>query len=107
MLTGTSPVTFWRSSMVRERLRHGSPGLLVLPFVLVAILVPISLWIIGGVTIQSGNRAGAWFLVGAVLSLIAWIVSLRGFFKVGPNEAKVMQLFGAYAGTAKEPGLRW
>jgi len=26
---------------------------------------------------------------------------------VGPNEAKVLQLFASYAGTAKEPGLRW
>ena len=24
-----------------------------------------------------------------------------------PNEARVLQLFGAYAGTAREPGLRW
>jgi regulator of protease activity HflC (stomatin/prohibitin superfamily) len=32
---------------------------------------------------------------------------MRGFFTVAPNEAKVLQLFGSYAGTAKAPGLRW
>ncbi len=30
-----------------------------------------------------------------------------GLFMVHPNEAKVLQLFGKYVGTAKEPGLRW
>lgn len=30
-----------------------------------------------------------------------------GFFMVHPNEARVLQLFGAYVGTAREPGLRW
>ena len=30
-----------------------------------------------------------------------------GLFMVHPNEAKVLQLFGRYVGTAKEPGLRW
>jgi regulator of protease activity HflC (stomatin/prohibitin superfamily) len=32
---------------------------------------------------------------------------LKGFFKVAPNEAKVLQLFGNYVGTGKVPGLRW
>jgi regulator of protease activity HflC (stomatin/prohibitin superfamily) len=35
--------------------------------------------------------------------LIMWF----GFFMVQPNEARVLQLFGAYVGTAREPGLRW
>jgi regulator of protease activity HflC (stomatin/prohibitin superfamily) len=30
-----------------------------------------------------------------------------GFFMVHPNEAKVLQLFGKYAGTVHEPGLKW
>ena len=30
-----------------------------------------------------------------------------GLFLVNPNEAKVLQLFGRYVGTAKAPGLRW
>ena len=36
-----------------------------------------------------------------------WIFVLKGFFMVAPNEAKVLQLFGDYVGTAKVPGLRW
>jgi regulator of protease activity HflC (stomatin/prohibitin superfamily) len=38
-----------------------------------------------------------------IIVLILW----AGFFMVHPNEAKVLQLFGSYAGTAREPGLRW
>ncbi|MGN2245775.1 SPFH domain-containing protein [Frateuria sp. GZRR35] len=32
---------------------------------------------------------------------------LKGFFQVAPNEAQVMQLFGRYAGSVREEGLRW
>ena len=32
---------------------------------------------------------------------------LIGLFTVSPNEAKVLQLFGNYKGTVREPGLRW
>jgi regulator of protease activity HflC (stomatin/prohibitin superfamily) len=35
--------------------------------------------------------------------LILWF----GFFMVHPNQARVLQLFGAYVGTARQPGLRW
>jgi regulator of protease activity HflC (stomatin/prohibitin superfamily) len=31
----------------------------------------------------------------------------RGFFQVQPNQGMVMLLFGRYAGTARETGLRW
>lgn len=41
--------------------------------------------------------------IGSIISLILWF----GFFMVHPNEAKVLQLFGKYAGSAYEPGLRW
>jgi len=35
------------------------------------------------------------------------VFGMVGLFMVHPNEAKVLQLFGRYVGTAKEPGLRW
>jgi regulator of protease activity HflC (stomatin/prohibitin superfamily) len=38
---------------------------------------------------------------------VACIVGLTGLFTVGPNEAKVLQFFGNYTGTVREPGLRW
>jgi regulator of protease activity HflC (stomatin/prohibitin superfamily) len=41
----------------------------------------------------------------AVFALAAFLQG--GLFVVNPNEAKVLQLFGRYVGTVKEPGLRW
>jgi regulator of protease activity HflC (stomatin/prohibitin superfamily) len=41
-------------------------------------------------------------VLGATDALMAF-----GFFMVAPNQARVLQLFGDYVGTAKTPGLRW
>ena len=41
--------------------------------------------------------------LASVIVLILWF----GLFMVHPNEAKVLQLFGQYVGTAHEAGLRW
>ena len=39
--------------------------------------------------------------------IAASLLGLAGLFTVAPNEGQVLQLFGAYRGTAKEEGLRW
>ena len=46
-------------------------------------------------------------IVAAILATIVDIVLLCGLFIVNPNEGKVLQLFGRYVGTVREPGLRW
>ncbi|HSD68417.1 MAG TPA: SPFH domain-containing protein [Woeseiaceae bacterium] len=46
-------------------------------------------------------------LIAAMLFTIVVVILWAGFFMVHPNEAKVLQLFGSYVGTAREPGLRW
>ncbi len=46
-------------------------------------------------------------LVVALLFTVVVVILWAGFFMVHPNEAKVLQLFGSYVGTAREPGLRW
>ena len=43
----------------------------------------------------------------ACLLLLGSTLGLGGLFIVNPNEAKVLQLFGKYVGTARQPGLRW
>ncbi len=50
----------------------------------------------------------------SVVQVIVWAVALlfiligyAGFFMVNPNEARVLQLFGKYVGTARRPGLRY
>ena len=46
-------------------------------------------------------------LVVAIVVELVSILGLVGLFVVNPNEGKVLQLFGDYKGTAKDPGLRW
>ena len=41
------------------------------------------------------------------LTLMVGFMMLLGLFTVNPNEGRVLQLFGAYRGTVKTPGLRW
>lgn len=41
--------------------------------------------------------------IATVIALICWF----GFFMVNPKEARVLQLFGKYAGTVHSSGLRW
>ena len=42
-------------------------------------------------------------IFASIITFICWF----GFFMVHPNEGKVLQLFGKYAGTSRNPGLRW
>jgi regulator of protease activity HflC (stomatin/prohibitin superfamily) len=50
--------------------------------------------------------AGLWILLNALATLVL-IVLFCGFFTVQPNNGVVVQLFGRYIGTVREPGLRW
>jgi len=45
--------------------------------------------------------------VAALLLLMAGLGCYHGLMFVYPNEARVLMLFGAYKGTAREPGWRW
>jgi regulator of protease activity HflC (stomatin/prohibitin superfamily) len=48
-----------------------------------------------------------WGIVSAILIGIVLLISLGGFFTVAPNEGKVLQFFGKYVGTVRDPGPRW
>jgi regulator of protease activity HflC (stomatin/prohibitin superfamily) len=57
--------------------------------------------------IQGAREASAVAIIGWIVALLGSMLLLAGLFVVNPNEAKVLQLFGRYAGTVKRPGLRW
>lgn len=92
--------------MVRERLRHGYPGIPLILLAIVAVYIPVRLFMAGARAIDRGDSPVVFF-VGAFLFIVLEIFLLRGFFVVAPNEAQVLQLFGDYAGSAKVAGLRW
>jgi regulator of protease activity HflC (stomatin/prohibitin superfamily) len=61
---------------------------------------------------QLASAAGVFFLPGFIkilMGLVAIVIFVCwfGFYMVQPNQGKVLQLFGQYAGTDRETGLRW
>lgn len=88
--------------MIREIERSAVSGWFVIPLQLIVLVVSILGFIQAVAPPASGWMAVVWVLVW-VLNILGWL----GFFLVNPNEAKVLQLFGSYAGTVKAPGLRW
>jgi regulator of protease activity HflC (stomatin/prohibitin superfamily) len=87
--------------MIRERDRHGLAGLPVVVVLLVIAAASLYL-LIQGVRFGPARVVVAGALLEALVAFLA-----IGFFMVNPNEARVLQFFGDYAGTAKVPGLRW
>jgi hypothetical protein len=84
-----------------EKLVSTLPGLLMLPVLLAAAFAFLRFGILA---FQAGTPIpGFLYLFAAFVS----VFSLGGLFVVNPNEARVLQLFGDYVGTAKEDGLRW
>ncbi|MEZ6140657.1 MAG: SPFH domain-containing protein [Zavarzinella sp.] len=49
--------------------------------------------------------AGLHAAVFAIPLILLWLLGLAGFIVVNPNEARVITLFGKYAGTVKDSGL--
>jgi regulator of protease activity HflC (stomatin/prohibitin superfamily) len=56
---------------------------------------------------MSGVSESAAGIILAILGFIASLVVFVGLKVVNPNEARVLQLFGSYSGTVRQPGLRW
>ena len=87
--------------MVRERAYNGIPGL---PMLLVLLLVDAALvWML---VMNIRSESAPEIVFAAVMIALATFLT-AGLFMVNPNEAKVLQLFGEYKGTAKVQGLRW
>jgi regulator of protease activity HflC (stomatin/prohibitin superfamily) len=88
-------------TMIRERDNHGIPGIPVL-LLLLALLAGAVYLLVQAIRFESLP-----VLFTAIPSLVVLAFLLVGLFLVNPNEAKVLQLFGKYVGTARVPGLRW
>ncbi len=89
--------------MIREKQVTAASGWLAL-----GILIPLMILIVAAIVLEA--RTGepvAWHIILLALLAAADGVSLGGLFVVNPNEGQVLQLFGSYAGTVKDPGLRW
>jgi regulator of protease activity HflC (stomatin/prohibitin superfamily) len=87
--------------MIRERQVNALPGL---PVLLVLLAVDIAAIY---ALVDAAQDGSATMIAVCVIATIVATFLMAGLFVVNPNEAKVLQLFGAYAGTVKNPGLRW
>jgi len=89
------------SQIMREVLVIPKPGLGMLALFLGGLVVAVLVFMAG-----AGLPSPVLLILG-ILSAVVCVFGLIGLFTVSPNEAKVLQLFGNYQGTVREPGLRW
>lgn len=87
--------------MIREKPRSTPSGWLALPLLLL-----LAGFALAGL-VRAAQLDALWPAVAFVLMLVTALVCLGGLFVINPNEARVLQLFGAYVGSARTPGLRW
>jgi regulator of protease activity HflC (stomatin/prohibitin superfamily) len=87
--------------MIREKVRKVSSGYLMLVVLVIAQLAT-AYGIYRAVLAESVPG-----IIAAVFASVVVLIMWAGLFMIHPNEAKVLQLFGKYVGTAHEPGLKW
>lgn len=84
-----------------KRIRAGSGWLPLVVCLFLLLGSPAAL-----VWLARGSAAGLWVAAG-VVGILAGVVMLFGFQAVQPNQARVLLLFGDYAGSLVESGFFW
>jgi regulator of protease activity HflC (stomatin/prohibitin superfamily) len=94
---------------LQERHIDGLAGLPTLVVGVVALVVGIGIFgqLLSGVIQHRRSAAIVPLYLGALLLVGLGIAAIRGLIAVAPGEARVVQLFGSYAGTVRGSGLRW
>lgn len=88
---------------IQERAAFGTNGYPM--FALGLGIIALGSWLF--IANVSDNPQYPWLIVLGVILFLIGIFVLTGLFVVQPNETKVLTLFGKYAGTVKQDGLRW
>jgi regulator of protease activity HflC (stomatin/prohibitin superfamily) len=89
---------------VTEQPARFLPGLLMVALATVLLVVGVVLIVL------SAHQSGGAKNVLIWLSILVWVVFgavVGGLTPVTPGRARVVQLFGKYRGTIREPGLQW
>jgi regulator of protease activity HflC (stomatin/prohibitin superfamily) len=73
-------------------------------------LLVLLLSLVGGI-VSAGSMAGdppnALAMGGLVLCVFVFVLVVKGFYLLQPNQAAAILLFGSYKGTDRTTGLRW
>jgi regulator of protease activity HflC (stomatin/prohibitin superfamily) len=85
---------------MKENTYRSLPGIPILLLLLVATLA--GAWLIG-----TSARDGSAIWIAGIAMVLGAIFLMLGLYKVEPNQAAVLDLFGKYVGTVKDNGLRW
>ena len=89
---------------VTEHQARSARGVTVLVAGVVAVLAGVALLVYSGQ--QTGGAKTALVWAGTIVLIVAGF-SLAGLTPVVPGQARVIQLFGKYRGTIRDPGLQW
>jgi regulator of protease activity HflC (stomatin/prohibitin superfamily) len=89
---------------MREHTAWYIPGpLLMVGNILLLIVAIILIW---QGAVHAGAVKAALLIIGIVLA-VSFAILWRGIILVAPGRAHVVQLFGKYKGTVREPGMQW
>ena len=92
------------SQPMHERSAWYIPGpLLIVADLIVLVAAVILFW---QAAVHKGAATGIFAVLGVILSIVFFLV-WRGVVIVAPGRAHVVQLFGNYKGTVREPGMQW
>ncbi|MCA9193871.1 MAG: SPFH domain-containing protein [Planctomycetales bacterium] len=74
--------------------------------ILLVLTLPAVIWVLA-LQPQFAIQSGTPLVTGAVFLSAIGAVGFAGLMAIAPNEARVLLLFGAYKGTAKQSGFFW
>jgi regulator of protease activity HflC (stomatin/prohibitin superfamily) len=89
---------------IAEHATSSTRGVKVLVSGVVAVLAAVAVLVYSGKQTDGTKTALIW---AGVIVLIIATGALAGLTPVVPGQARVIQLFGKYRGTIREPGLQW
>ncbi len=92
------------ADQVTERQARSLGGMWVLVLAVVLVIAAVALFV--RERSLSGGAATAVLWVGTLITIAAALL-FAGLTPVVPGRARVVQLFGRYRGTLREPGLQW
>ncbi|WP_027080107.1 SPFH domain-containing protein [Luteimonas mephitis] len=92
---------------MKENPTRSLPGIPFLLGVLLLAILAVWMFVTGLGPDPDSGLASGWLALGGVVVAVVSFLSLIGLYKVEPNQAAVLSLFGKYVGTVKDNGLRW
>src|SRR5215471_20326758 len=102
--TAAAPGPHQPDQQVTEQRARFLVGLRMLAGCIAGLLAGVALAVVAS---RQSHGAAVALVVLCVLIFLASALALAGLTPVVPGQARVVQLFGRYRGTIRDPGLQW